>query len=70
MNNGIHVRSEVFLREDIEAILDGLSAARPDLEDVFDLVRIPFHIERRAIATRPTVLVSWDSEWKKITGGK
>ena len=70
MSNGIHVRSEVFLREDIEAILNGLSAARPDLEDVFDLVRIPFHIERRSIATRQTCFVVGDPEWHKLTGGQ
>ena len=54
--NDLPARSDVFLRKDIEAILNALAAARPDLDSVFDLVRIPFHIPPRTLS-RPSYYV-------------
>ena len=45
MTNGIHVRSEVFLREDIEAILDGLEMAANGQPVSLNAVRRALHIE-------------------------
>jgi len=56
-NTGISIRSEVFLREDIAAILNALEMAAAGIPVPIDAVRRALHIETRQAAMPSVFLV-------------